>query len=95
MDLEELFVCQFQMFLLEVQVTFSSDRDKMDVCMRNFQANDGDGNAFARHGFFDHSSDLLGKYHHLSDGLVVKVEDVIRLLFGDDQGMVYTPPVTS
>ena len=77
------------MFLFEVQVALASDGDKMDMCMGNFQTDDGNGDALARNGFLDLLRHFLCEDHHSAQFLIFDVEDIVRFMFGNNQGMAF------
>lgn len=89
MYLLELFRSEFQVFFFEVEVALIGNGHEMDMGVGNFKSDDGHGDAFAWHGFFDGGSDFFGEDHHLSEFFVFDIEDIVGLMFRHDEGMAF------
>ena len=80
---------QVKMLLLEIKVAFAGDGYEMDVGMRHFETDNGHADALARDGFLYGLGHMLGKHHHLTEFLIFDIEDVIGLVFGNDERMTF------
>ena len=89
LDVKEFLLCQLEVLLLEVEIAFAGDGNQVDMGMRHFETDDGHTDAFARDGFLDGSCNLLGKHHHLTEFLVIDIENVVGFVLGDDKGMAF------
>lgn len=78
---------EFEVFLFEVEVAFGGDGHQVDMGVRDFEADDGDGDAFARDGFLDGFGHFLGEDHHLSQFGIVDIEDIVRFVLRHHEGM--------
>lgn len=70
---------------MEIHVFFVLNRDQVDVGMRNFEAEYDDRHPFAFYFLFQFSRNSLGKDDHIGQRAVVQIEQVVRLLLGNDQ----------
>ena len=76
------------MLLPEIEVSLGLERDKMDVGVGHFHAQDGDPDPLAGNRRLERDGDLAGESPEAGVGLLVQVEDVIVLhLLGNHEGM--------
>ena len=78
-----------ELFPVKIDVIFTLYGDQMDVCMGYFEAQDDYRYPFARYFALDFDSNALSEQHHVGQGAVVEIENVIHLLFRNDQRMSF------
>ena len=78
-DLGELISGKGKLLLPEVHITFSLQRDQMDMGMRDLKTEDGNADSLARDSRLDCSCNLLGEGAKTQIGLVLESEDIILL----------------
>ena len=86
-DFFECFWSQFQLFLVKIDLVFAVYRDQMDVCVRNFEPQHYYRYPFASYFLLDSACHLFCEYHHAGERFVVEVENIIDLLFRNNQRM--------
>lgn len=70
---------------MKIDVFFAVNRYQVDMGMRNFEPENDDGDFFTSYISLYFTRDPFGENHHVRQRPVVQVENIVGLLFRDDQ----------
>ena len=78
-------LCELYAGCLEIQITDTVDRHKVDVVMGYVDADNRHANALTRQHLLHRFRNFLGEDHHIAQHLVVQIENVVVLELCDDE----------
>ncbi len=86
---------ELEFFPMKIDVFFAVNRYQVDMGMRNFEPENDDGDFFTSYISLYFTRDPFGENHHVRQRPVVQVENIVGLLFRDDQRVTFASGLIS